>query len=189
MLPISVDVSKERVVIVGRGLPGQQRLELARSSGCERISLFAIDQDGWACHAEAHVVERYPVPGELAGARIVFIAGLPRDVSEQLASHARAAGALVNVEDVIDLCDFHVPAVVRRGDLLIAVSTGGKVPGLAQRLKRYLATVIGTEWEARLRVLSDARAQWRSDGVSKDDVIRRTAEMIEREQWLPRPSS
>ena len=185
MLPISVDVTKQRVVVVARGRPGQQRYELVLSSGCERITLFAIDQDGWACHAEALVIERIPEPAEFTGARVVFIAGLPRDVSERLAQHAHAAGALVNVEDVIDLCDFHVPAIVRRGDLLLAVSTGGQVPGLAQRLKRHLEGVIGVEWEARLRVLSDARAQWRRDGASKDDVIRQTAELIEREHWLP----
>jgi precorrin-2 dehydrogenase/sirohydrochlorin ferrochelatase len=185
VLPIAIDVSKERIVIVGRGRPGQQRYELARASGCERIALFAIDQDGWACYAEAHVIERLPEPSEFAGARIVFIAGLERDISETLAKHARAAGALVNVEDVMDLCEFHVPAIVRRGDLLVAVSTGGQVPGLAQRLKSYIGSIIGVEWEARVRTLAEARASWRRDGVPKDDVIRRTAELIEREKWLP----
>lgn len=189
MLPIAVDVSKERVVIVGRGRPGQQRYDLVRASGCEHITLHAIEQDGWACHAEAHVLERFPEAHEFAGARIVFIAGLPRDISEKFAAQAKAAGALVNVEDVMDLCDFHVPAVVRRGDLLVAVSTGGKVPGLAQRLKRYLETVIGAEWEARVRMLAEARAGWRRDGVAKDDVIQRTSEIIDREQWFPRQAS
>lgn len=189
MLPIAINVAEQKIVVVARGRPGQQRYELARASGAERIVLFAIDQDGWACHAEALVHERLPDASDFAGARVVFIAGLPLDVSVELAAMARKTGALVNVEDVMDQCDFHVPAIVRRGDLLVAVSTGGRVPGLAQRLKRYLETLIGPEWEARLRDLGDLRAKWRQEGVPKEQVIRQTAEIIERDQWLPGQSS
>lgn len=190
MLPLAIDVQSQKVVVVGRGRPGQQRYELVRAAGCERIALYAIDQDGWACHAEALLHERLPEVRELEGARLVFIAGLPRDIAEPLAIAARRMGILVNVEDVMDLCDFHVPAIVRRGDLVISVSTGGKAPGLAQRLKAYLADLFGAEWEGRLRRLGDARAQWRHEGVEKEEVIRRSAELITQERWLPeRPGS
>ncbi|MEQ1753810.1 MAG: NAD(P)-dependent oxidoreductase [Micropepsaceae bacterium] len=189
MLPIAVNVAEQRIVVVGRGLAGLQRYELVRASGAERIVLFAIDQDGWACHAEALVHERLPEAGDFRGARVVFIAGLPLDVSTELAALARHSGALVNVEDMSHLCDFHVPAIVRRGDLLVAVSTGGRVPGLAQTLKRHLESIIGPEWEVRLRNLADQRATWRRQGIPKDQVIRQTAEIIEREQWLPGRSS
>jgi precorrin-2 dehydrogenase/sirohydrochlorin ferrochelatase len=180
-----MDVQSQKVVVVARGRPGQQRYELVRAAGCERIVLYAIDQDGWACHAEALLHERLPEVRELDGARLLFVAGLPRDVAEPLAVAARQKGILVNVEDVIDLCDFHVPAIVRRGDLVISVSTGGRAPGLAQRLKAYLADLFGAEWEGRIRQLGDARAQWRREGVGKDEVIRRSAELITQERWLP----
>lgn len=185
MLPLAIEVKSQKVVVVARGRPGQQRYDLVRAAGCERIVLYAIDQDGWACHAEALLHERLPDPKEFEGARLVFIAGLPRDVAEPLAVAARRMGILVNVEDVMDLCDFHVPALVRRGDLVISVSTGGRSPGLAQRLRAYLSELFGPEWEERIRRLGDARAQWRQDGVEKDEVVRRSAEMIEQEKWLP----
>ncbi len=60
--------------------------------------------------------------------------------SARLAQLARDAGVLVNVEDVPDLCDFHVPAAVRRGDLLLTVSTGGRAPGLSRILREWLET-------------------------------------------------
>ena len=67
--------------------------------------------------------------GQLPDVRILFIAGLDAVASADLAARARAVGMLVNVEDTPDLCDFHVPAIVRRGDLVLTASTGGQAPG------------------------------------------------------------
>lgn len=185
MLPIALDVEEQKVVVVARGRAGQQRYALAHGAGCTRIVLYNDLEEHWACEAEALLYQRLPEPDEFAGARVVFIAGVPLEIAEPLAQAARAAGALVNVEDVLPLCDFHVPAIVRRGDLLISVSTGGRAPGLAQRLRAHLAEIFGEEWEARVRRLGDARLHWRSEGASKDEVIQRSAEMIAREGWLP----
>jgi precorrin-2 dehydrogenase/sirohydrochlorin ferrochelatase len=185
MLPIALDVELQKVVVVGRGRAGEQRYALAHGAGCARIVLYNDLAEHWACEAQALLYQRLPEPADLAGARVVFIAGVPLEIAEPLAQAARAAGALVNVEDVLPLCDFHVPAIVRRGDLLISVSTGGRAPGLAQRLRAHLAQMFGVEWETRLRRLGDARLQWREEGASKDEVIRRSADMIAREGWLP----
>src|ERR1700743_2446278 len=70
--------------------------------------------------------------------KILFIAGLDEVSSERLAKLGRTQGLLVNVEDVPVLCDFHVPAAVRRGDLVLTVSTGGKAPGLARLIREWL---------------------------------------------------
>jgi precorrin-2 dehydrogenase/sirohydrochlorin ferrochelatase len=189
MLPLALDVHAQKAIVVARGRPGQQRYELLHAAGCERIVLYNDLAEHWACEAEALLYQRLPEPEELAGARVVFIAGLPLEIAEPLAGASRAAGALVNVEDVLPLCDFHVPAIVRRGDLLISVSTGGRAPGLAQRLRAHLAQMFGVEWETRVRRLGDARLQWREEGASKEEVIRRSADMIAREAWLPSPDT
>src|SRR6185436_20514480 len=107
------------------------------------------------------VYERWPAAADLDGVGIVFVAGLPRELSEQMVDQAHRVGALVNVEDMPALCDFHVPAVVRRGDLLLTASTGGKAPGLSSQIRAYLERLFGAEWEGRLETLSGARAQWR----------------------------
>ena len=81
--------------------------------------------------------------------------GVSVDLARELAARARRLKVLVNVEDVLPLCDFHVPAIVRRGELLLTASTGGQVPGLARRLREALAEQFGPEWTsfpiARLR--------------------------------------
>jgi precorrin-2 dehydrogenase/sirohydrochlorin ferrochelatase len=120
----------------------------------------------------------------MAGLRLVFVAGLDEAESRGLALRARAAGALVNVEDMTELCDFHVPAIVRRGDLTLTVSTSGRVPGLARRLREWLADRIGPEWEQRVGSLSEARTEWRTDGLAPSEVSKRTRDLIEQEGWL-----
>ena len=184
MLPLVLDVTQNRIVVVGRGLAAQQRYAFARDAGAERLALYVLDQDGWACHAEAALYERLPVRADLEGAAVVFIAGLPAEETARLAGLARGVGALVNAEDVPDLCDFHVPAVVRRGDLLITVSTGGKAPGLSQHIRKHLEERFGTAWAARVRTVTEARARWRAEGLAKHEITRLTEALVEREGWL-----
>jgi precorrin-2 dehydrogenase/sirohydrochlorin ferrochelatase len=91
---------------------------------------------------------------------------------------------LVNVEDVLPLCDFHVPAVVRRGELLLTASTGGTVPGLARALREWLAQSFGPEWSGRLKDLSAARARWRSDGLTMAQVSAKVRDLVAERGWL-----
>lgn len=184
MLPIVLDVAQRKVVVVGRGWAAQQRYEYARDAGAGQLALYVIEQDGWACHAEAALYERLPVKADLAGAAVVLIAGLDAEETGRLAAQARAAGALVNAEDQPEHCDFHVPALVRRGDLLITVSTGGRAPGLSQRIRAHLQETFGPEWVQRMRAVSEARARWREDGVPKAEITRLTNALVEREGWL-----
>ena len=184
MLPLVLDVRQRRIVVVGRGHAAQQRVEFARDSGAEQLVLYVIDQDGWACHLEAAVYERLPVRADLEGAAVVFVAGLPPDETARIVGHAHAVGALVNAEDQPEFCDFHVPATVRRGDLLLTVSTGGKAAGLSQKIRTHLETVFGPAWAQHVRAVIDARAQWRAEGRAKSEVAQLTHAMVEREGWL-----
>ena len=92
-----------------------------------------------------------PARGDLAALRALWIAGLPDRPAAELAALARAERVLVNVEDRPTLCDFHNVAEIRRGDLLLTVSTGGASPGLAARLRARLADEFGPEWSERPR--------------------------------------
>ena len=116
--------------------------------------------------------------------RVLFIAGLGHAASEALASRARAAGILVNAEDIPELCDFHVPAIVRRGDLVLTASTGGQAPGLARQLREWLEGRFGPEWKLHLEEVSAARAGWRASGLAPAEVSRRTRELVSQKGWL-----
>lgn len=184
MLPLILSVKDRHIVVAGRGLVAQQRYEIARDAGAGRLSLYVIDQDGWACHAEAAVYERLPVAADLKGASVVFVAGLGEEETRRVVHAARTAGALVNVEDVPEHCDFHVPSVVRRGDLLLTASTGGKAPGFSRRIGGHLSEMFGPEWTGRADAVSAARAAWRNEGRTKGEIIKLTDALIEREGWL-----
>jgi precorrin-2 dehydrogenase/sirohydrochlorin ferrochelatase len=121
---------------------------------------------------------------QISGLQVLFIAGLDADASAELAGAARARGILVNVEDVPALCDFHVPAIVRRGDLMLTASTGGKAPGLSRNVREWLETRFGPEWDEHLECLSAARKDWRSQGLNPAEVSQRTRDFIAKEGWL-----
>ncbi len=134
-------------------------------------------------------MRRLPDDADLARLRVLWIADLPLAEAVSLARRARALGVLVNVEDVIGWCDFHNPSVVRRGDLLLTVSTGGRSPGLAARIRRELALRFGPEWALRLERLGARRAAWRRRPRPLAELARLTDAMIDRERWLPREHS
>jgi len=166
LLPILLSQNAS-VGLAGQGDALGRRASLLLASGISPL-LLANDAD-----------ERV-----LSGLALVFIAGLEEHTARALALRARAAGALVNVEDVTELCDFHVPAIVRRGDLTLTVSTGGKVPGLARRFREWLESQIGHEWEDRIAALSAARTEWRAAGHGPGEVSRLTRERVAHEGWL-----
>lgn len=166
MLPIVLSESV-RAGLVGEGNPLGRRAALLVEAGI-KAELLSDPEDT-----------------ELARLKLLFIAGLPETEAYDLAGRARALGVLVNVEDVPELCDFHVPAVVRRGELVLTASTGGRAPGLARHLREWLERQFGPEWQGRLDQIGEARASWRADGVPPSEVSRRTREWIGREGWLP----
>jgi precorrin-2 dehydrogenase/sirohydrochlorin ferrochelatase len=102
----------------------------------------------------------------------------------KLASQARALGKLVNVEDVNDLCDFYFTANIRRGDLVIAVSTSGASPTLARKVRDAIATRFGPEWEARVKELSALRLSLKAGGASLREVMDSTESYLQEKGWL-----
>jgi precorrin-2 dehydrogenase / sirohydrochlorin ferrochelatase len=82
------------------------------------------------------------------------------------------------------LCDFHNPAQVRRGDLLLTVSTGGRSPGLAARIRAELGRAFGPEWADRLNLIAARRAAWRRPGRPLEELARLTDATIDANGWL-----
>ena len=112
------------------------------------------------------VLARRPFVEADAQGCLVAIAATDDDgVNREVGAAARRRGALVNVVDQPELCDFTAPSVLRRGPLAVAVSTSGASPALARRVRKMIGELLGPEWavvaralgELRRRLLSDAR--------------------------------
>jgi precorrin-2 dehydrogenase/sirohydrochlorin ferrochelatase len=153
-----------RIGLIGSGDAHARRLSLLVGAGVEPVHLAPHDP--------------------LNGLSVLFVAGLEPDASADLAKRARAAGILVNVEDVPELCDFHIPAIVRRGDLLLTVSTRGRSPALARRLREELETQFGPEWSERLEELGALRDRLRADGLRFGELSEQIHAVIDTKGWL-----
>src|SRR5580698_10324461 len=162
MLPLVLNPIHIKAGLAGQGVARDRRAAMLADAGVEVRLLPDTVPDAL-----------------LKGLQVLFVAGLPEGEAKELAGRARALGVLVNVEDVLALCDFHVPAIVRRGELLLTASTAGAVPGLARRLREWLAVTFGPEWTERLANLSAARARWRSAGLGPAEVSQRVRDLID----------
>ena len=167
MIAVALDPAVLSLAVAGQGQPAQRRLRALQAAGATNARLFL----------DPHLPSR----AELATLDVLWITGLPDDMAADLAALARAECVLVNVEDRPVLCDFHSVAEVRRGDLLLTVSTGGASPGLAARIRARLAAEFGPEWADRLGLLRRLRAQWRQEG---QDVVAQTDALLHANGWL-----
>ncbi|MFO7655410.1 MAG: bifunctional precorrin-2 dehydrogenase/sirohydrochlorin ferrochelatase [Candidatus Krumholzibacteriia bacterium] len=135
--------------------------------------------------------QRAFAPGDVGKARLVFAATDSEAVNRTVAEVARAAGVLVNVADDPVASDFHLPALVQRGDLQVAIATGGRAPFLARRLRERWERQLGPEWEDWVAAAARFRAEVRRripDPASRERLHDRFAvETLPDGADLPRP--
>jgi precorrin-2 dehydrogenase/sirohydrochlorin ferrochelatase len=185
MIPVIVDPKQVAVALVGRGSATERRLELLSGAGAERLTVFSDrPSPGLAAWTGGRLRRRLPEAADLKAVALLWIVDLPLAEAASLARTARAADCLVNVEDAIDLCDFHNPAQVRRGDLLLTVSTSGRSPGLAARICGELARTFGPEWAERLNAIAAKRTAWRRLGRPLGELARLTNATVDANGWL-----
>jgi len=166
--PIILNLSGRRAVVVGGGEVALRKARALADAGAEvRVVapklLPEFAEDGrFECLAERYQKRH------LKGALVAVAATDDEAVNRQVAEDARAAGVLVNVVDRPELCDFIVPAQVRRGDLLIAISTGGAAPALAKRLRERLEKEFGPEYATLLEALREVREDMKQRNIPAD---------------------
>jgi precorrin-2 dehydrogenase/sirohydrochlorin ferrochelatase len=164
VLPIMLSSHASRVGIAGGGEALARRRQWLVEAGIEPVA----------------VESKRDIPD----VKFLFVAGCERGEAAEMAEAARSIGALVHVEDQPSLCDFYAPALVRRGDLVIAVSTGGRAPGLAKLLRQWLDARFGPEWAGYLDEVGGARAAWRAEGLNSGELAKRTEALVAERDWL-----
>jgi len=140
--PVSLEVAGRRCVVFGAGPLAQSRAAALLDAG-----------------AAVTVIARPHEDGDLAGAFLAVAAtGDPAETA-RIFAEAEREGVLLNAVDDPAHCHFAVPAVLRRGDLLVAVSTGGRAPGFAGRVRDEVARTVGAEHGALLDLIAEVRAE------------------------------
>lgn len=149
-----------RCLVVGAGAVAESKIAglLDAEATVRVVAPEATPQiQSWAAAGQLQWLARQWEPGDLDDMFLVVAATDSPDLHKQIFAEAGRRGVLCNVVDVPELCDFHYPAVVQRGALQIAVSTGGQSPALAQRLRRELEEQFGPEYQTWLRQLGEER--------------------------------
>jgi precorrin-2 dehydrogenase/sirohydrochlorin ferrochelatase len=156
LFPMFVKLAGRRVLVVGAGAVAEVKIRSLLDTGA-RIRVVALQAKRavheWANAGAIALEERAFVPADLDDVFLVVAATSSRELNELIFSEAQRRQSLCNVVDVPELCDFFYPAVVRRGDLQIAISTSGQSPLLAQRIRKRLEQQFGpeyAEWVAEL---------------------------------------
>lgn len=140
--PLCVDLTHAPVLLVGSGPQIQEKLKRLRSFQATLLRLDRLAEEDLECH---------PV--------MVIIGDLPFAQAQVYSTLCRQRNIPVNVVDVPELCSFYFPALIQRGDLTLGISTGGKSPGFAARLRKKLEPQIPQDSGQILNWLQDLRPQ------------------------------
>ena len=167
--PVFLRLEGRRCVIVGGDEAAARKASACLSAGGEVTVVAPVLPAGLAAPPVRHVARAYR-PGDLAGAFLVYAAVRDAETVAALVAEARREHVLLNVIDVPDACTFLSPAVVDRGDLQIAIGTGGASPALAARLRRTLEDEVGPEYASFAAILGAVRGALHGD-PSRGDVL------------------
>ncbi|MBI4286612.1 MAG: bifunctional precorrin-2 dehydrogenase/sirohydrochlorin ferrochelatase [Chloroflexi bacterium] len=172
--PMFLKIEGKRCVVVGGGEVAQRKVHILLEFGAA-VTVISPELDaGLKEMAQAGQIQamlRPYQPGDLKGAFVGVVATDDRALNHAVSEEARREGVLVNVVDDAGLSDFIVPAYLRRGDVTIAVSTSGRSPALARKIRACLEKEFGAEIAGLVEFLDEVRQELKGKGVkvSGDD--------------------
>ena len=161
LYPVFLDLTDRLVVVVGGGQVATERAaKLAAHGARVRVVSPALGEQLAAMAADGRVAEhraRAYARGDLDGAVLVVAATNDADVNRRVRDDARAAGAEVNVADDPEGSSAVIPALMREGDLAIAITTGGASPVVSRRIREDLQQRFGPGWSGLIALLAETR--------------------------------
>ncbi|HJX08025.1 MAG TPA: bifunctional precorrin-2 dehydrogenase/sirohydrochlorin ferrochelatase [Actinomycetota bacterium] len=161
--PVLLELAGRRCVVIGALPIREGKVESLLGGGATDVLVVSTAPSDHLDELEllegVQIARRTWTSADLAGAFLVIAHDADPGERSRLSAAARRAGALVNIVDDIPACDWAMPAIVRRGELLIAIGTGGASPALARKMRERLEAEYGPEWAEVLRVLREVRAE------------------------------
>lgn len=167
--PIFLELAGRPCLVIGGGEVAQRKAEgLLQAGAWVRVISPALTPALEALKAEGrldHVAREYR-EGDLEGCELCLVATDDRSVNARVAREGRRRRVWVNISDDPRSCDFILPSVVRRGEVVVAASTGGASPALARRLREELEAYLSEEIPALAELLREVRQELRKGGIS-----------------------
>ena len=166
--PIFLNIRGKRCVVVGGGPVALRKVNilLEHEASVKVISPELCPELSQLAKSRAiQVLQRNYNGGDLQGAFITIAATDDGEINNKVAEEARAKGVLVNVVDDSEHSDFIVPSQFRRGDITIAVSTAGKSPALARKIRTRLEEDFGVEYASLALLVDEVRSELKRQGI------------------------
>jgi precorrin-2 dehydrogenase/sirohydrochlorin ferrochelatase len=171
--PLFVSLEGRACLVVGAGQVGLRKIRSLLDSGASRLAIIERGEPGaelreLALRPGVSLVQRDFAESDLEGMFLVIAATNSPEVNRSVGEACRARGILCNVVDAPELGSFIVPSSVRRGDLVLAVSTGGQSPALTKRIRKDLQERYGEEYASFLCLMGRLRPQVLALGGGSD---------------------
>ena len=171
LFPAFLKLKGRVVLVVGAGRVGEPKIAGLLGTGAH-LRVVALEPSAatfdWAKAGAIALHQRAFVPSDLDGVFLVIVATASRELNQSVFDEAHRRGVLCNVVDVPEQCDFFYPAVVRRGDLQIAISTAGQSPFLAQRIRQQLERQFGPDYAPWVKELGETRRRILASDLSPE---------------------
>ena len=177
LFPVFLKLEELDTLIVGGGNVGLEKLNaLLKSSPLARVTIvaekFHAEILGMASHCKRiRLVERSFRARDLQSKDLVILATDDKNLHERIRIQARKRRLLVNVADTPDLCDFYLGSVVTKGNIKIGISTNGKSPTIAKRMREYFEDVLPENTNQLLDNMQQIRDKIKGDFKHKVDVL------------------
>ena len=186
MFPMFLKLEGRRCLVVGAGTVAEGKIRglLQAGASIQVVAPKAVWQiQKWAWEGAVGWKARSFQPRDLDPVFLVIAATASSEVNAQVFKEAQSRRVLCNAVDDPENCDFYYPAVVKRGDLQIAISTNGRSPALAQRLRRELEEQFGPEYEEWVEELGQAREQLSAATLDRQERRKLLHEVASREAF------
>lgn len=169
--PISLDLREKPALLVGGGEVAFRKAKSLSRTGCRLTVVareFSPDFQDWLEQHPFHVERRAYRNGEASEYFLVISATDDPGVNKRVFEDAERAGRLINVVDQPALCNIYIPSRIERGDLQVAISTGGKCPAFARWLRRELEGAIPERYGQLLERVAVIRTRLKETVPSQD---------------------
>lgn len=160
--PIFVEMKRRRCLVIGGGAVAERKIAGLLEAGAAVVVISPDVSEiiaRWSKEKLINFVARRYQPGDLAGHDLAFIATNDAGVNATAYNEGRERGVWVNTADDLAHCDFILPSVLRRGDLTVAVSSGGGSPALARTIREELEIHLSQEYEQLAKLAAEARVE------------------------------